>query len=287
MAYYEESGKINTGLTVVAMIFAAGLIGLLGYGYSFVTDLNPFIYFNFIGTIGYVFVIVFIIGIVQRIGKIRSYSTGVIVTIILALFGLYAVWTTYIMVVFEKDLNFAFTNFFDSIEILSNRSYSIGRRSSSIDLSGGILMTCWVIESVILALGPIVIVAAAGKNDSVYCEDCEKWADDEKIFLKKSPLRLTKANIEEKILNRKLNELLELETTDGNEGIVGEHYEIKFTSCGSCKKAFYLSVNFVSLTMNSKSEIEKNEELILPFYKLERRDIPRDILNPSRTMDSL
>lgn len=285
MGYYQESGKINTALTSIAMLVGAAVIGLLAYGYSFLTDFNPFIYLNFLATAAYVLVVVFILGLVQRIGKVRSYSTGILIAIILSVFGLFAVWLAYVMIAFDRGFDFALANFVDGIEMLSQRSYSIGRRSSSIELSGGILMILWVVEAAILLIGPIFFVVSGGKNDSVYCEDCDKWADEEKVYPRKSALRLTKKDIETKVLNRKVNELIELEVADGNEGRVGEYYEIKFTSCGACKKAVYLSVNLVSLALSDKGEIEKSEELIFPFYELDRHDIPREIMNTSHGVD--
>ncbi|MFT5822425.1 MAG: hypothetical protein ACI8ZM_003681 [Crocinitomix sp.] len=287
MGYYQESGKINTTLTIIAMLVGAAIIGLLAYGYSFLTDLNPFIYLNFLATAAYVLVFVFILGLVQRVGKVRSYTTGILIAVILAAFGLFAVWVTYIMVVFEQGYDFALSHFVDGIEMLSQRSYSIGRRSSSIELSGWLLITLWIIEAAILLIGPIFFIVSAGKNDLVYCEDCDKWAGEEKVYLRKSVLRLTKKAIEDKIMNQKVNELIALESADANDSQVGEHYEIKFTSCGGCKKAVYLSVNFVSLTFNNKNEIDKKEELIFPFYELDMHSIPREILNPTQTADMI
>lgn len=261
------------------MIIGATLISLLAYGYSFLTDFNPFIYLNFLATAGYVLVVFFILGLILRMGKVRSFASRVTIALILSAFGLFAVWVTFIMILFDQGLDFALSNFVDGIEILSNRSYSIGRRSSSLDLSGGILIGFWIVEAIILLVGPVFFIFVAGKNDSVFCEDCDKWADEGKIYYRKSFNRLTRADVEHKILNHKVNELIELDPAQSNDDSVGEHYEIKFTFCGACKKAIYLSVNFVNKTRNSKGEIDKEEELILPFYELDMHSIPREILN--------
>ena len=280
MSYYQESGKVNLPFTVIMMIIGAAVIGLLAYGYAFLTNINPFIYFNFLATLGYALIVGVIANMVKRAGKMRSFSTSIIMSIILGAFGLFAVWLSFIAIVFDETFSFALTNFVDAIDILSHQSFSIGRamRSSSLEFSGGMLYFMWAIEALVLFVGPIFLVFAAGKNDSVYCEDCDKWANNEKIYLKKSLTLLSKENIEMQVTGNNVNQLLEM---DDAKEMDPSYYEIIFTSCGNCKQSYFLSVNHVTNQNNSKGENEKNETIIFPFYELDNHIVPREIINAS------
>lgn len=279
MSYYQESGKVNVGLTSIWFIVGAALIGCIAYGYAFITELNPFIYLNFIATLVYVVLVGVVIGLVRNLGRIRNFVVFVFVSVILALWGLIVVWICYISILFDMALIFAVEHFWVSIEVLSDQSYSIGRalRSSSIELSGTVLISLWIIEALILVVGPVAMLVVNGKSDSVYCESCDKWAEEEKVFLKRSETELTKESVEEIVRNGRLNELFDLPNTTGKSGM---YYEVKITSCESCKSRYYLSVEEIKILINKKGEEEKEEKRIFPFYELDNHQIPASVLNP-------
>lgn len=279
MGYYKPSGKVDFPLTLLGTLIGAVVIAVLAYGYAFITELNPFIYVNFLVTIAYVFLVAFMIGIVRRMGKMRSSKGILIMSGILSLFGLAAVWVSFVSVVFEDGIAEVLANFGHRMEILYHRSFSIGRalRSSSIEFSGGMLMALWIVEALILAAGPVFMIYFGTKDDSVFCEDCNKWADQEKKYLKRSETVLDQQNIEDLIRSNRVHHLLDLATETNPEGL-GEHYEITFTACELCNKAHYLSVSKIVNTTNDKGEIDKDETLIMPFYELDYHAVPKVVL---------
>lgn len=278
MGYYKESGKINVLFTLLAFVFGAGVVVLLAYGYSFVTDLNPFIYINFIITGIYVLILGVILGLIRQIGKMRNFPLFLSVGLVLSAIGLYAVWVSYISIVFNKDFVYGMSHFQHAIDVLSNRSYSIGRafRSNGLELSGGMLYFLWIVEALILFLAPLFFIFHLGKDDQVYCEDCDQWAENEKVYLRKAIPLLSKEDLEAKINQHKVQDLLEM--TESFQGD-SSYFEIKFTSCKKCHQAYYLSVKYILNQKNSKGVSEKTEKLILPFYELDKHHIPRQILD--------
>lgn len=278
MGYYKESGKVNLPMTVIMMGVGICVIALLAYGYALITSINPFIYFNFLATLIYALITGVICNLVKHSGKIRSYSAGIIVALILSLAGLFAVWVAHIAIVFEETFSFAILNFFDGIEMLSHQSFSIGRamRSSSLEFSGGMLYFLWAIEALVLLIGPVFMVFAAGKNENVYCEDCDKWANDEKVFLKKSLQPLTKNAVEQKVTSNAIQDLLQMDDAESDDP---QYYEVKFTSCKNCQQSYFLSVNEITHTLNDKGEKEKEEEVLFPYYELDNHIVPREIIS--------
>ena len=280
MSYYKESGKISVGATLLSSAIGLSVVAFLAYGYAFVTEINPFIYFNFIATAIYVIILYAVLNLIKTFGKIRSFGVFLFLGVIFSLFGLIAVWVSYVAFAFDENLEFALSNFGRAIGILSDTSFSIGRalRSSSLEISGGILMALWAIEALILVGGPIFFVNAQGKNDNVFCEECNAWADNEKVFKKISPDPLSKEQLEGMIHSNRLSELFELKDMMGEPA----YYKVQLTSCEKCSSKYYLSVASIVHTKNKKGEDQEDETLVLPFYELDMHAVPRLVLNPNQ-----
>lgn len=266
MGYYQESGKVNWGLTFLSVFPLFIFIGIVAYGYAFLTVINPFIYLNFIGTIIYVGVIGFLLNLVKHWGRIRNSTVLYVVGSILAIFGLYVVWVSFMSISLDRSLGYSFTHFYKGIDVLSNRVIGVGRRGGSLEISGTFLIILWVIEASILVIGPLLFVHSGLKEMFVFCEDCNKWMNKHEIHFKKSNVLLTQNGLVDAVNQNKLQAILDME--DAKPG-VGSYYELKFTSCATCNVAPYLSVKSVSHTLNDKDKLERNERSILPYYTKE------------------
>jgi len=268
VGYYKESRKINLVLTVVYAIPILACIAGMAYGYSYLTKVNPFIYINFLFTAGYVIITGAFVVFLKRLGKIRNFNILLFITLLIAVFSAYAVWVSYIAVSFESSIAFAMENFQSSIKVLSNQSFSIGRaiRSSSIEFSGWGLYILWGVEVILFIGGPFFMVFSMAKNNLVFCEDCNKWADKKVTFYKIPTNALTKENLEETVLQNKLKDLLALPDYTNNAKM---YNELTIVACENCQSKHYLTVNQVVNSINEKGNKTKKEKLILPFLEID------------------
>src|SRR5205085_6856631 len=100
--YYKPSGKFT--LSGVALGLAAGVINglILAFVYSYLISYIPFVYLNFLFTIGYGLLLGFIVGSMMRWGKVRNAWIGASVALVVALVSLYFSWAVWLSVLFGK-----------------------------------------------------------------------------------------------------------------------------------------------------------------------------------------
>ncbi len=257
----------------------ASLVGFLAYGYAFVINLNPFIYVNFLVTIAYVFLAMLFISLVNNLGKNRNYIVSIIIATAISLFGLSVVWVSYISFVFDRSLLTALNEFWHGIDILSGQSLSIGRSfRRSTEFSGGVLYFFWIIEALVLLIGPILMVLMGGKDAEVFCEDCGKWTETRNTLLKSTNQNFTKEKIEDLVNQNRLNVLLEL--TDAISGI-GNYLKIELAGCNNCEKCYYITVDYIRNIKNDKGENEETEKKLFPYYKLDPYNLPKELKEPA------
>jgi hypothetical protein len=274
MSYYKESGKFNILYTLLVLALVIPAIGGLAYGYSILTHLNPFIYINFFLTIGFMGAIVGGTYLVVLGGQIRNFKLVLLIAILLSAFGLYAVWVGYVAYLFDESFAFAAENLQWGIERLSNQTFTIGRGASGPEMTGIWLYLFWGIEAGVILLVPIIGVYKFIKNATLYCEECQRWAKGEYKIRKKSDKAITKDDLETLLQGKGLDEIMELENVAAN---YTNYYEFTFTSCEKCCSRFYLSLEHVSNTIDSKGKEEENRIGILPFYELDARLVPENV----------
>ncbi len=163
--YYKESG-IAPPLNV-ALVMTCGLLIILfvSYFYSLIITYIPIVYLNFLIVMAYGFVISFTSKIFNTIFKIRNRRKSIGITIILAVFGIYFQWTSFLFVIsnepFSLFMIFEHLDFFFSIllrpdlvvlnmlEINKVGLWSLG--FSGINATGIFLWIIWLAEAVIIA----------------------------------------------------------------------------------------------------------------------------------------
>lgn len=162
--YYKESGIVNPLNLSLFLLCSFASILVLGYIYALTTTYLPFIYFNFLITVGYGFAVSFISRIFTLVFKIRNRKKTIIINLILAVFAIYAQWVSYIFILSFEDFNFNlifeniglfFFMFFrpdivitSIIDINGFGLWSIG--TSGINVRGIILCLVWLAEASII-----------------------------------------------------------------------------------------------------------------------------------------
>ncbi len=101
--YYIESGNaaiLNISLSIFCSLI---LIGFLSMIYALFVAYIPIVYFNILLTIGLGIAISFVSRLFNSIFKIRNRKKTLIITIILALFGVYFQWIWYLLYISSEE----------------------------------------------------------------------------------------------------------------------------------------------------------------------------------------
>jgi len=187
--YYQESGQINPMKQNLSYAICIGLALLLGYLYSVLIIFIPFVYLNFLITVGYGLSLGLICKALVRFSHNRSKKNQIIQAVVIGLLTNYFQWTAYILYVYNgaipnielyfSNLNWIIIpkNFFIAIaEINRFGTWSI----FGITLNGFGLTVIWIIEFLIIMAGPIVAIVQT--KIYPYSELLEKWYHKYTLF---------------------------------------------------------------------------------------------------------
>ncbi len=178
---YQLEGTSNP--VNVTLAIGIGLIVALFLGWLYnLTFLIPLIYFNFIITIGFGFVIAIFVQIISKFLKIRERKTRLIMVTILLVVAYYSHWIAYILYISSGTIpslsNFLSywiypQNFFAIIgEINTYGTWSLGF-SSETPVRGIVLTLIWLAEAAIIFFLAINYILKFPENP--FSEQQNKW----------------------------------------------------------------------------------------------------------------
>ena len=175
---YRHSGKFNAAGPVLG-VAAAAIVGIpLGLAYSYLIRWVPFIYVNFLATLGYGFAFGWMTTRILKFTHVRNTVLAALTGLAAGLVALYGEWSGHIHTLFEDA-----PWFFGPEQIMRGMQYlyengSWGLRSGG-NVTGIPLAMVWLIEA-----GTIVACAAllpfTFVKDTPFCEKTRCWLDDEK-----------------------------------------------------------------------------------------------------------
>ncbi len=194
--YYKPSGEI----TVAGL--AAGLAGgavaglAIGFVYSYLIAYIPFVYLNFLCTVGYAFGLASAAGYLMRAGKMRNPAVGCFVGAAVGLVSYYFSWAVWLSIAVSGSkfsvsaLELAARpDALWSLLLLVNEkgAWGVGRGlSGGATVSGVLLWAVWAVEAVIV-LGGTTFGAWAMLTMDPFCESCQTWCKEEKSVLSVRP----------------------------------------------------------------------------------------------------
>ena len=94
--YYRHTGGFNASSVVLVPLLGGVAAAVLGAIYSYATRYIPFIYINFLLTIGLGCGIGFVTAFGLRQGKVRNYGFGPVVGLIIGVIGSYFTWVFWV-----------------------------------------------------------------------------------------------------------------------------------------------------------------------------------------------
>jgi len=263
---YKLSGK-SGNIFFIGIPLGTFLAILLSIIYAYIDVYNPFVYLTLIVYIGYLYGIILIQKLVIRIAKCRNKANSFIYGALVGVFAIYVNWSTFLYVVFQKF-------FGESIplsEILLNPSVVFNFANIlSVDgwyeifgfqVNGGFLWFIWIVEILgILIAG--IIGGSAVLHEEVFCENCNRWAEDIDFDLR---LSITDESKIESSIKKDIGILTEIPIAKWNES---PYVRVNIHHCSQCDNLSTIDLDLIKRKKNDKGEIEEEDEDLSPVLLL-------------------
>lgn len=264
-SFYKASGKFNIGLVVVATLVAAVIAVGVGALYAFLSDLNPFIYLNFLLLIGVFFGVTILTGIVTSIAKSRNRIVNILIALTLSLVAYYAHWAYLCaemqdMGFFSALLHPLIT--IESIQLFSSiREITISKSGrNGVTISGAVLQIFYAVEFLVF-LAPTVFATSV----DYFCEACNTEYSSKELFAAND------GQLDQQVKNSSLGKYgfidglnfdADHEALLNAENAPKSLLKLNYHQCPSCKKSSLLSINHVTYK-KEKDEFKEDDDTSL------------------------
>jgi hypothetical protein len=272
--YYKPSGKFT--LSGIALGFAGGLINglVLAFFYSYIISYIPFVYLNFLCTIGYSVLLGFIIGSLMRWGKVRNRWVGVLVAIIVAAVSLYFSWAIWVSVLLGKaNINVSALELAQQPGLLwdtISRINEVGAwKIRGLTVSGGFLWFIWIVEAAII-LGGTTIAAVGVLSTTPFCESCQSWC-----HLTKDLMLLGDADSDELKRRMEAKDFDYLKSLGPKKEGQQDWIRVDIYDCTKCGLTNTLSLLREQLTVDKKGKHGKKSVGVMDNLLLSKSDVDR------------
>ena len=180
--FYRHSGKFSPLAPVMVLLAAVVAAIPLGLLYAYLVKWIPFIYLNFMLTIGYGFAFGLLARFILKLGKVRNSMVGLGAAMAMGMSAWYFSWTGHFHTL-VSDAPWVATP--QQVWVLVKMLYAEGSWSLgafSHDLVNGVpLAVVWVVEGAAI-VGLTTIVGYSYVRDTPYCEQHNCWLDQEKVM---------------------------------------------------------------------------------------------------------
>jgi hypothetical protein len=224
------------------------------------------VYLTFLVFLGLLFGIILIQKIIIKLSKCRNKNSSIIYGLIVGLFGVYSSWCTFLYVMFREE-NFPI----ELLDLMFNPSmiYELANTLSvdgyytlfGIEVKGFFLWLIWIIEAIGIigagALGGLTVM-----HEEIFCEDCNRWAEDIDFNLR---LSIEDKIAAKKIIETEISKILDYPIYDGFNS---DHIRINLHQCSKCQNTSTVDIDLISYETNDKGEIKENKEDFSEVYIL-------------------
>jgi hypothetical protein len=262
---YKLSGKLGN-VFIVGLLLGPILVTLLCIIYAYIDVYNPMVYLTFLVFLGLLFGIILIQKIIIKLSKCRNKNSSIIYGLIVGLFGVYSSWCTFLYVMFREE-NFPI----ELLDLMFNPSmiYELANTLSvdgyytlfGIEVKGFFLWLIWIIEAIGIigagALGGLTVM-----HEEIFCEDCNRWAEDIDFNLR---LSIEDKIAAKKIIETEISKILDYPIYDGFNS---DHIRINLHQCSKCQNTSTVDIDLISYETNDKGEIKENKEDFSEVYIL-------------------
>jgi hypothetical protein len=176
MQRYSHSGVIPTGGALICLVGSAVATALLAAIYALIIRFVPWVYLNFLATLGFGLAIGFMVAVLGKWGKIRNKSFILFAWLFTLAVGYYFYWVVTIWTVGGISLNDfhpqAVWSYAEHLFQFGSWSLGFG------NVTGWFLVAFWLAE--IGCLGWFSYTVALAEIDQPFCETCNRWTETEK-----------------------------------------------------------------------------------------------------------
>lgn len=255
---YKLSGK-SGNIFIVGILLGPILVTLLSIIYAYIDVYNPIVYLTLLVFLGLLFGIIIVQKLVIRLSKCRSKGGSIIYGIVTGLFGVYASWCTFLYVMFRKedlpvellDLMLSPSLVFEMAQSLSVDGYYTLFGAT---VKGGFLWFIWIVEAIGI-IGAGALGGLAVMHEEIFCEDCNRWAEDIDFNLR---LAIENKDSAKKTIELDVTTILNYPIYTGTNT---EHIKVNLHQCSKCHNTSTIDIDFMSYETSDKGEIkEKNED---------------------------
>ncbi len=249
--YYQESGKFGPGgiLTTLGIGVAVGMIA--GALYGALDHWNPFLYFNFLGTLGLAVVAGVAVGAGVKVGHVRNGWAGGAVALLVGLATYWASWVGWLwarsgreMVLTDPGAIWAVANLLNTTGVWSIRRFVP---------TGWLLWIIWGAE-LLIVVGGTGLVGLGASLGNPYCERCRRWADDEASTRVEPPA--DPAGMVPPLEAEDYSALTSL----GAPNHPDRYLQVESKRCPGCQELHALTVTDVTVTRSKNEKGEEKEE---------------------------
>ena len=267
--FYRHSGQFGPVGIVMMLGFGAGAGAVVGAIYGMLIFWIPFVYLNFIGTIGVAAAAGAAVYMGAVVGKVRNPMLCGLAGVTAGFVALWAAWVGWIYVL-TADSDMAVivlrpSALWDLIVMIGAEGvWSIGR-SSSEPVSGTVLYIVWIIEAVMI-VGGSAFIAYVTMSGKAFCERCNCWVSNKIELPKLKPPQ--DENALDGLVTGDVSGILTLERGSKR----GRHIQVELLGCRTCDEMYLIDVSVVSVTKDKKGKDETNSTHLVSNLRLSAAD---------------
>ena len=256
MHAYERSGVVPAVGAVINFVVGAGAAAAAAVIYTYTTVYIPFIFLNFLLTVGFGFVIGYAAGKGAVWGKVRNGFFVLVATLFAVGVGIYMEWAASAYIFIEGIGIHAINPL--AILALVQALYAEGSWGMSEDsnVTGVFLALIWLIEIGVIT-GAALLTSAVVASSKPFCETCDQWTELEegiRYFLPGGG-----ETVWGRIVSGDFEAFDMLERAHGTEPAF---VRIDLASCPRCQQSDFITIKAIQTTTDENGKESKQESVI-------------------------
>jgi hypothetical protein len=267
---YSHSGKFGPATLPAGLVggLAGGLV--LTWLYQLFVDWIPLIYFNVIATLGLGFALGYMTGSLLRWAHCRNNLLAALVTAVVSLacvgVSFYFAYDRVVRGVASKHGG-TVSELKEKLpirkylEIRVEKGWTIGR-GGGLPVKGVFVYLIWLLELLIVVF--CAVTTAKGVIEDPYCEDCQRWSEEEILGRRSS---VTPEGVAQAVEKASIDDLIHLAPDPSGTSALA----FKLHSCNECLQLAFLTVTREWAQANSKGELEQKSETVAAMVRVSQK----------------
>lgn len=259
--YYKHSGKF--GLMGPIYMFMIGAVGTLVLSaiYGYAIYYIPFIYLNFLITLGFGACVGILVGYGGKLGKVRNSGLLLIFGLIFGILAEYAGWVSWVFAVSKQQaLALQPLDIFAVVRLVGQEgAWSIFGWTPT----GAALFAIWGIEAIMI-IGTSTLASWGVVSSTPFCEHCNRWVEDRNSITPLEPI-VDPDQFKSKLERNGAEVVKALKKVKAENDA---YTQLDLINCPGCEYSYYLSLKSINVEVDSKGKEKKDENDIVENYIL-------------------